>query len=152
MEIKRLDKNGKIRQEFYEYALQCCIDNIEIWVDIIGFEGLYQVSNFGNVKSIDRTVKLGLSEKYIIGVTLIKLKVKGYFRLGLCKNSNPTQLSVHRIVSINFIPNKENKRCVNHNDGNKLNNLLSNLDWCTYSENTLHSIRILGNPKPPKYG
>lgn len=74
---------------------------------------------------------------------------------GLCKHTgylkvvlSKTTCSVHKLVAEAFIPNPDNKKCVNHIDGNKLNNNVSNLDWCSFSENSLHSCNILGKRKP----
>lgn len=85
-----------------------------------------------------------------------KLKFKkgcsgtSYFQVCLSNKGKLKTILVHRLVALNFIPNPENKPQVNHIDGNKFNNNLSNLEWVTRSENIKHSIHILGNPKPPK--
>lgn len=65
----------------------------------------------------------------------------GYLFVGLSKNGIPYPKDVHRIVATHFIPNPENKKCVNHKDGNKLNNCVDNLEWCTYSENITHAMK-----------
>lgn len=75
---------------------------------------------------------------------------KGYWFGSLCKNGIPYQKMFHRLVAQTFIPNPENKPCVNHKDGNKLNNCVENLEWCTYSENNLHAFRTLGRKSPWK--
>ena len=75
---------------------------------------------------------------------------RGYERIWLTINGKREHHSVHRLVALNFVPNPEKKLEVNHIDGNKLNNNASNLEWCTRRENAVHSIRVLGNPKPPK--
>lgn len=121
----------------------------EIWKDVKGFEGLYQVSNFGNVKSAERFVnhsKGGLQKRKSY---ILKPKInKGYCHVYLCKESKHTTLKVHRLVALHFIDNPDNKPEVNHIDGNKLNNNVWNLEWCTKSENGLHSFRVLGRIAP----
>ena len=99
----------------------------EIWKDIKGYEGLYQISNFGNVKRIQ-------SNKYIK-----PHNEKGYIRVALCKNNKVKHLYLHRLIATAFIPNPENKSDVNHKDGNKMNNKINNLEWTTRKENMNHA-------------
>ncbi len=68
----------------------------------------------------------------------------GYMRVWIKQDGKRKKFSVHRLVAMSFIPNPENKPCVNHKDGNKENNCVTNLEWCTHSENELHSYRKLG--------
>lgn len=112
----------------------------EYWKDIKGYEGLYQVSNLGNIKSIDRSIKRSTS--------LMKLKNKpisqyvgnrGYPMVSLCINGKCKRYLVHRIVAIAFLPNPLNKAYVNHIDGNKQNSNLENLEWSTPTENSIHA-------------
>lgn len=103
----------------------------EIWKDIQGYEGIYKVSNLGNVKSCFREgTKGGL---------LKKVERNHYFRARLWKNGKVKTIGIHRLVAQAFIPNVDNKPCINHKDGNKQNNVVTNLEWVTYSENALHS-------------
>lgn len=104
----------------------------EIWKDVIGYEGLYQVSNLGRIKSLPRngTVK---------NTIILRTDGKLYDVVRLRKNDIPKPFLVHRLVAIAFIPNHENKPCVNHIDGIKHNNMLSNLEWVTRSENEKHA-------------
>ncbi len=109
----------------------------EIWKDIKGYEGYYQVSNQGRV----RRIKSGKStQKGRILKT--SSKFDEYSRTGLSINGKVCWLTIHRLVAEAFIPNPEKKPCVNHIDGNKRNNVVSNLEWCTYSENNRHAYRI----------
>lgn len=105
----------------------------EIWKDITSYEGLYQVSNLGRVKSIKHAIKI---RKLV--------ENKGYLYVVLYKNNIGKTFAAHRLVASEFILNTENKPEVNHIDGKRDNNLLNNLEWVTRSENTLHSFRFLG--------
>lgn len=116
----------------------------EVWKDIEGYEGLYQVSNLGNVKSLDRTQiqkrgDLYYNRKYKGQIIKPHLTHKGYCAIGVTKNNKHKNFSVHRLVAKAFIPNPENKPEVNHIDGNKQNNMVNNLEWCTRSENLKHA-------------
>jgi hypothetical protein len=120
----------------------------EIWKDIglvkgIDYTGFYQVSNLGRVKSLSRYVYRNGSYSYPVKE---KIKIQtidraGYLVATLCKSGKGWSYTVHRLVALAFIPNSLNKCCVNHKDGNKLNNNVSNLEWVTYSENTRHAYK-----------
>ena len=104
----------------------------EIWKDKKDYEGHYQVSNFGRVKSI----KFG---KEII----LKQKIKdGYYYVGLSKNGIAKNYFVHRLVAQAFLPNPNNLPCVNHKDEDKLNNNVDNLEYCSYSYNNTYGTRL----------
>lgn len=108
----------------------------EIWKDIKNYEGLYQVSNFGNVKSLERKIKRLEHTKKINEKLLKKVIDKtGYYIVGLSKNNKNKKICVHRLVIEAFVPNINNLPCVNHKDENKLNNNLDNLEWCDYKYN-----------------
>lgn len=104
----------------------------EIWKDVKGYEGLYQVSNFGRVKSFRASWKLGKPKETILHPSLIN---SGYEVVTLYSKEKRQKFQVHRLVALNFIPNPENFPCVNHKDENKLNNCVNNLEWCTYQYN-----------------
>lgn len=104
----------------------------EEWKHIKDYEGLYEVSNLGNVRSLARNTTSG---------KLLKPELQsGYLKVMLSKNNNKKWYSIHRLVAITFIENKENKEQVNHIDGNKINNNANNLEWVTCQENIIHSI------------
>ena len=104
----------------------------EIWVDIIGYEGLYQVSNYGRVKSLERYNALGrlVDEKILKGI----INRDGYLFVNLSKNGVEKPYTVHRLVSEAFLPNPYNKPIAHHKDHNKLNNNVDNLVWLTHEE------------------
>lgn len=108
----------------------------EIWKDIKGYEGKYQVSNFGNVRSL-----MYHNAKEIKRISLLKPATdgSGYFRCALSKNNILTTFKVHRLVAQAFIPNPNNYPQINHIDGNKKNNRVENLEWCTNSMNQIHA-------------
>lgn len=103
--------------------------NKEIWKDIKGYETLYKISSFGNVKNINYR-NTGKERK----LKCRKYK-NGYVYVTLTKNKNTKTFLVHRLVAEAFIPNLENKKCVNHKDCNRSNNNIDNLEWCTHKEN-----------------
>ena len=108
----------------------------EIWKDMEGYEGLYQVSNLGRVKR--------LKGKYISTQRILKLRVgtRGYLYVQLCKKGQRKYYTIHRLVAQAFLPNPENKPQVNHIDEDKTNNIISNLEWVTAKENNHHGTRI----------
>jgi hypothetical protein len=118
----------------------------EAWIDMVGYEGRYMVSNKGRVKSLSRLIKRkrfsSNADFYKDGrIRVLSRDGQGYRAIELIKDRILYRLKIHRIVATHFIPNPENKRTVNHKDGNKLNNAVDNLEWATYSENLCHAFR-----------
>ena len=109
----------------------------EIWRDVVGYEGLYEVSNWGRVKSLPRngTVKYARILKPYVDKD-------GYHRQMLSKNGKHTNYPIHRLVAEAFIPNPHNYPCVNHKDENKLNNNVNNLEWCSAKYNSNYGTAI----------
>lgn len=123
-----------------------------IWKPIEKYSEFYKISSDGRVRSKDRII----FDKNGVRLRLNKSKeisprIGLYKMVGLNKNRVQSQISVHRLVALHFIPNPENKPQVNHIDGNKLNNDISNLEWVTAKENQKHAFR-LGLKKPTWLG
>jgi predicted DNA-binding protein YlxM (UPF0122 family) len=118
---------------------------VEKWVDIKGFEGIYQVSDYGHVCSLDRLVwnKANKRHQKTTGRTLkVKVTKKGYVEVCLYdKDSKKHYFLVHRIVAEAFIQNPENKPQVNHENGVKSDNRADNLEWSTRKENMNHALK-----------
>ena len=111
--------------------------DFELWADVKGYEGLYQVSTWGRVRSLDRIVIFKNNTKCFKKGRLLKLSknIKGYIDVALYKECKSKHFQVHRLVAIAFIPNPLNLPVVNHKDENKLNNRVENLEWCTIKYN-----------------
>lgn len=111
----------------------------EIWVDVKGYEGYYQVSNKGRVRSLDRIV-IGRHGKPVAvpGCILKGEMCKGYRRVNLAKDGKVKHMQVHRLVALNFLPNPDDLPIINHKDENRTNNQLGNLEWCTYEYNNTY--------------
>lgn len=116
----------------------------EIWKDIEGYEGLYQVSNLGNVKSLDRFVPHKTFGKKFCGGTMMGTHMNnaGYVTVNLCKNNRQKSHDVHRLVAKAFVKGYAVGLEVNHIDENKQNNQVCNLEWVTKSENNRHGTKI----------
>ena len=111
------------------------LENIadEIWKDIRGYEGFYQISNYGRIKSFKRKNAIILRPV---------VTPEGYLRVGLKKDSASKSFYVHILVGTAFLPNPESKPEINHEDGCKFNNHVSNLKWVTGLENKRHSVKM----------
>ena len=112
---------------------------VEEWKDIDGYEGLYQVSNLGNVKSLAKFDRLGRFHKERILSTCDN--GSGYLVVNLKHNGKQRMKTVHKLVANHFIYNPDNKPEINHKDGNKKNNRVDNLEWCNRSENVKHAFK-----------
>jgi hypothetical protein len=110
----------------------------EIWKDIKDFEGLYEVSNKGRIKSLPKIRFKSRNNETLIMKQ--RLSPRGYMRVNLSSENVKTDFRVHNLVLAAFSPNPDNKPCCNHIDGVKTNNESINLEWCTHKENTRHAI------------
>lgn len=118
---------------------------MENWKDVNGYEGLYQVSDCGRVKSLERDVYFpnGTVIRHIEEKILVQSLVgNGYAGVNLYKNGKSKTMLVHRLVAEAFIPNPENEPQINHRDEVKTNNAVENLEWCSAQENALYGTRI----------
>lgn len=112
----------------------------EIWKDIKDYEGLYQISNLGNVRSLERKVRINKGYR-IVKNKILKLGIRNnYYVINLNKNNKKKSFQVHRLVAEAFINNLDNKPIINHKNFNKLDNNVNNLEWCTQKENVNYSI------------
>lgn len=100
----------------------------EVWKDIKGYENLYEISNFGNVRNKNKQIKKQYDNKGYLCVELFKKNKRKHFR-------------IHRLVMMAFNDNSDHKLDINHIDGNKYNNKIDNLEWCTRKENLKHAVR-----------
>lgn len=115
----------------------------EIWKDIVGYEGWYQVSNFGRVRSVDRYVNgnhINCDFQFMRGkIRKLRKNKDGYWIVILRKNSKSKGFLVHRLVAEAFIPNPRNLPYINHKDENPENSTVTNLEWCTAAYNLQYS-------------
>lgn len=118
----------------------------EFWLPIRGYESLYEVSNWGRIKSLEKVILYSNGRRYLYEEKILKLNPSnGYKTISLVKDKAKLTHMVHRLVAIAFKENPLNKPFVNHEDGDRSNNYYLNLNWSTNSENQLHSYNILGN-------
>lgn len=116
------------------------------WREVPGYDGEYIVSNDGEVRSLF----CGHGTRWKCGERILTQRpdFKGYMKVKLCKEGQGKLVFVHRLVANTFLEKPDGKNMVNHKDGDKRNNNVDNLEWCTNSENQIHSYRVLGNQRP----
>lgn len=148
--LMRLDGNNiRIRDKKYNiprlmqelFGLQFCEDLPgEVWVDVKGYEDLYQVSNMGRIKSKPQRVDCKSGRSFFLHERIIKTCVinAGYKRIVFHKDKKTTSKLVHRVVAEHFLPNPQGLEQVNHKNENKLDNRLENLEWCDRVYNALY--------------
>ena len=120
--------------------------NIELWKDVKNYEGLYQVSTLGRIRSLDKYIDVKISnvDKVLRRGKILKPDYgkNGYLTVILCKNGKKTRFLVHRLVAKAFIENSYNLPQVNHKDEDKTNNKVENLEWCTDDYNRHYGTAI----------
>lgn len=113
------------------------------WRDIPGWEGYYQASTDGRIRSVNRVIEVDGKKRNWKGRILTLFPDKdGYLRVKLCRNGKYPTHKVHRLVASTFLLSEPNEKQVNHKDGNKQNNDVSNIHWCTPAENRRHAFMI----------
>lgn len=114
----------------------------EIWLPLVGYEIYYEVSNLGRIRSFDREVNTKNNSTQIRQGKVLKqyLTHNGYLRVVVTKGNKRKSNPVHRLIANTFIPNPENKPEINHKDGYKTNNVITNLEWVTRKENMIHAV------------
>ena len=115
---------------------------MEKWKPVLNYEGFYEVSNTGFVRSLDRVYDLGYRKCLYKGKLMqARDNGRGYLSVKLSKSNKARRVMLHRIIAQAFISNPFNYKTVNHKDGDKNNNTISNLEWCTQKQNVEHAIR-----------
>lgn len=132
----------KILEKIREHGEMNGFAEKEIWKAIKGYNGIYQASNFGRIRSVPHTTKdiLGRVRNFDGKIKTLKKAKNGYLQVSLLKDKT---VEVHRLIAETFIPKKSKKLDVNHKNGIKTDNRVENLEWCSRSENILHSYNVL---------
>ena len=113
------------------------------WAPIPGYESYYEVSNYGQIRGVERIISTPHQQRKIKSRVLKpRINKYGYLIIDLSKSSVSKTFEVHRLVALTFLPQQEGRNCVNHMDADKLNNNVENLEWVTHTENVHHAINL----------
>lgn len=127
---------------------------MEQWKSIRNYEGLYEVSSLGRIRSISRKKKVNIKNNEFVvhkgRVLKQSLKRNGYYSFDASKDGKAKTITVHRMIAEAFIPNPDNKPCINHKNAIKTDNRIENLEWVTYKENSEHASDMDLFPTPQK--
>lgn len=132
------EHKNKLKCEIYNDSMQ------KEWRDVIGFEGFYQVSNYGGIRSVNHFSRNNTNggKRMVPGKVIKPYRAgAGYAYVTLSKNEKRHKVAVHRIVAETFIPNDDNLDEVNHIDGDKANNSVENLEWVSHKDNIIHMVK-----------
>ena len=110
----------------------------EIWKDVVGYENIYQISNLGRVKALERPVNNRAGKRFE-KILKYRISERGYCITVLSKEAKSKKCFIHRLIAQAFIPNPENKLEINHINGIRHDNRIENLEWCTRKENMVHA-------------
>lgn len=119
-------------------------DNIEIWKPVIGYEGIYEISNIGRVKSLQRQKYKNPTHIIPGKIRPLQLHSNGYYSIMLCKNGITKRVHIHRLVASAFIPNPAGHSTVNHINYDRKDSRVENLEWCSQQQNILHATKRNG--------
>ena len=125
----------------------------ERYYDVLGWEDRYQITKFGQVRRKSRYINSPIcgGQRRLPTKQLSVRLIRGYLAIQIRIHGRGKTIYIHRMLAMLFIPNPENKRCINHIDGQKDNNSLGNLEWCTHKENMAHAHRT-GLAHVPRQG
>jgi hypothetical protein len=120
------------------------MENIEIWKSVVNYKGYFEISNLGNVRSLERIIfrSNGTTQRFKSKMLSVSISSNGYKSVTLCKNGISRMYNIHSLLMLSFFDENyiKNKKVVNHIDGNKLNNDFNNLEIVTSSDNNYHAI------------
>lgn len=147
---------AETQHNFFAPRIDTGAQVLKFWKPVMGYEGLYEISNYGELKSLDKWVDIGLGRRqFVKGKIRTAAKASnGYRMTTLSKEGINKTVTIHSLVAMHFIKNPWKKPIVNHRNTIKTDNYIGNLEWATYSENILHAYKykLRRAPSAGKYG